>query len=237
MWGYQIFENGDRRTYGSLLREVPRYYQTEVLTNKATQFIRRPRRAATRRSSSRWRTSRRTTSRAGPRSVTGKLVRPAPRDRGRYAHMPLPKPPSYNERHLGQAAVGRAQPRDQLAARGGDPHPDARALGIAPGGGPRSRGDHRNAPRHRGARQHVRDLHLRPRLHAGRAPDSAGEDGAVRPLDTGPAADPRAGDPARQVARRRSWATWTSPRRSWTRRLRDRRARWTVARSCRSRAT
>ena len=28
---------------------------------------------------------------------TGKLVRPAPRDRGRYAHMPLPKPPSYNE--------------------------------------------------------------------------------------------------------------------------------------------
>ena len=28
MWGYQIFENGDRRTYGSLLREVPRLYQT-----------------------------------------------------------------------------------------------------------------------------------------------------------------------------------------------------------------
>ena len=36
MWGYQLFENGDRRTYGSLLREIPRYYQTEVLSNKAT---------------------------------------------------------------------------------------------------------------------------------------------------------------------------------------------------------
>ena len=96
MWGYQLFENGERRTYGSLLREVPRYYQTDVLSRKATRFIRR---------------------RAGgdapfflsvaylaphhesgkTQERTGKLVRPAPRDRGRYAHMPLPKPPSYNE--------------------------------------------------------------------------------------------------------------------------------------------
>jgi N-acetylglucosamine-6-sulfatase len=96
MWGYQLFENGDRRTYGSLMREVPRYYQTDVLTSKATQFIRR---------------------RAGgdapfflsvaylaphhesgkTQGRTGKLVRPAPRDRGRYAHRALPKPPSYNE--------------------------------------------------------------------------------------------------------------------------------------------
>jgi N-acetylglucosamine-6-sulfatase len=99
MWGYQLFENGDRRTYGSLLREVPRYYQTEVLSTKATQFIRR---------------------RAGgdapfflsvaylaphhesgkTQGLTGKLVRPAPRDRGRYAHVPLPKPLSYNEGDL-----------------------------------------------------------------------------------------------------------------------------------------
>jgi arylsulfatase A-like enzyme len=75
---------------------VPRYYQTEVLSTKATQFIRR---------------------RAGgdapfflsvaylaphhesgkTQGLTGKLVRPAPRDRGRYADVPLPKPPSYNE--------------------------------------------------------------------------------------------------------------------------------------------
>ena len=32
--------------------------------------------------------------------LTGKLVRPAPRDRGRYAHVPLPKPLSYNEADL-----------------------------------------------------------------------------------------------------------------------------------------
>ena len=96
MWGFELFENGDRRTYGSLLREEPRYYQTKVLSNKATQFIRR---------------------RAGgdepfflsvaylaphhesgkTQGRTGKLVRPEPRDRGRYAQMPLPKPPSYNE--------------------------------------------------------------------------------------------------------------------------------------------
>jgi N-acetylglucosamine-6-sulfatase len=99
MWGYQLFENGDRRTYGSLLRELPRYYQTEVLTSKATQFIRR---------------------RAGgdapfflsvaylaphhesgkTQRLTGKLVRPAPRDRGRYAHVPLPKHLDYNESDL-----------------------------------------------------------------------------------------------------------------------------------------
>jgi N-acetylglucosamine-6-sulfatase len=99
MWGYQLFENGDRRTYGSLLREIPRYYQTEVLSRRATQFIRR---------------------RAGgdapfflsvaylaphhesgkTQGRTGKLVRPAPRHRGRYAHMALPKPPSYNESDL-----------------------------------------------------------------------------------------------------------------------------------------
>ena len=70
-----------------------------MLTNKATQFIRR---------------------RAGgdapfflsvaylaphhesgkTQERTGKLVRPDPRDRGRYAHMPLPKPPSYNEEDI-----------------------------------------------------------------------------------------------------------------------------------------
>jgi N-acetylglucosamine-6-sulfatase len=99
MWGYQLFENGDRRTYGSLLREVPRYYQTDVLSRKAVRFIRR---------------------RAGGEAPfflsvaylaphhesgktqgrTGKLLRPAPRHRRRHAHMALPKPPSYNESDL-----------------------------------------------------------------------------------------------------------------------------------------
>jgi len=96
MWGYDIFENGERHTYGRLLREFPRYYQTDVLTKKAVDFIRRR-------------------GGDGPpfflslaylaphhesghtQQLTGKLVRPAPRHRGRFAHMPLPRPPNYNE--------------------------------------------------------------------------------------------------------------------------------------------
>jgi N-acetylglucosamine-6-sulfatase len=96
MWGFEIFENGDRRTYGSLLREQPRYYQTEVLSNKATQFIRRraPRDAPFFLSVAYLAPHHESGKTQGR---TGKLVRPAPRDRGRYRHMPLPKPPSYNE--------------------------------------------------------------------------------------------------------------------------------------------
>jgi N-acetylglucosamine-6-sulfatase len=96
MWGYQLFENGERRTYGSLLREVPRYYQTKVLTNKATQFIRdRARGDRPFFLSVAYLAPHHESGRTQER--TGKLVRPEPRDRGRYAHMPLPKPPSYNE--------------------------------------------------------------------------------------------------------------------------------------------
>jgi arylsulfatase A-like enzyme len=96
MWGYDIFENGERHTYGRVLRELPRYYQTDVLTKKAVDFIRRR-------------------GGDGPpfflsvaylaphhesghtQDLTGKLVRPAPRHRGRFAGLPLPKPPNYNE--------------------------------------------------------------------------------------------------------------------------------------------
>ena len=210
MWGYELFENGDRRTYGSLLREVPRYYQTKVLTNKATQFIRR--RAGRRRAVLPLGRVPRAAPRVGQDAGAHRKARApgAARSRALRAHA-APEAAELQRGHLGQAAVGRAQPCHQLAARGGDPQADARALGVAAGGGPRSRGDHRSAPRHRRARQHVRDLHLRPRLHAGGAPDTAGQDGAVRPLDAGPAADPRAGDPARPQPRRRSSATWTSP--------------------------
>jgi N-acetylglucosamine-6-sulfatase len=96
MWGYDIFENDHRVTYGNVRRERPRYYQTDVLTNKAVDFIRR--RAPD----------------AAPfflsvaylaphhesghtQQLTGKLVRPAPRHRGRYAGLQLPKPPNFNE--------------------------------------------------------------------------------------------------------------------------------------------
>ena len=99
MWGYTIYENGRRRTYGQVLRERPRLYQTDVLRRKAVGFIRR--RAPD----------------AAPfflsvaflaphhesgytQRLTGKLVRPAPRHRGRFRHLRLRRPVNYNERDL-----------------------------------------------------------------------------------------------------------------------------------------
>jgi N-acetylglucosamine-6-sulfatase len=96
MWGYDIFENDRRHTYGSVMRERPRYYQTDVLTQKAVDFIKR-------RSGD-----------ADPfflsvaylaphhesgqtQRLTGKLVRAAPRHRGRYSRLQMPRPPGYNE--------------------------------------------------------------------------------------------------------------------------------------------
>jgi N-acetylglucosamine-6-sulfatase len=101
MWGYKIHEKKpgeEARTkeYGKQLREVGRYYQTDVLTDKAVDFIRR-----------------RGTD-AAPfflsvaylaphhesghtQDLTGKLVRPAPRHRGRYDGRPLRKLPNFNE--------------------------------------------------------------------------------------------------------------------------------------------
>jgi N-acetylglucosamine-6-sulfatase len=100
MWGYDIFENGTRETYGQVTREVPRHYQTDVLTDKAVGFIRR--RAdgnapfflsvaylAPHHESGR------------TQRLTGKLVRPAPRHRNAFADLPLPKPPGFNESDLG----------------------------------------------------------------------------------------------------------------------------------------
>ena len=106
MWGYKMHEkgpgdeNGQTQQYGRVLQEKPRLYQTRVLTDKAVDFIRR--RAPD----------------AAPfflsvaylaphhesghtQDLTGKLVRPAPSDRGRYAGMPLPKPPNYDEADVG----------------------------------------------------------------------------------------------------------------------------------------
>ena len=114
MWGYQIHEkgpgdeDGTTRSYGRVLREDRRYYQTNVLTNKAVDFI----------------------DRRGPdaspfflsvaylaphhesghtQDLTGKLVRPFPGDGGRFAGMPLPRQPSFNEDDLSDkpSFVGR----------------------------------------------------------------------------------------------------------------------------------
>jgi arylsulfatase A-like enzyme len=105
MWGYKLHEKGAgdegprTRQYGQVLRERPRYYQTDVLTGKAVDFIRRraPDTAPFFLS----------VAYLGPhhesghtQALTGKLVRPAPRHRGRYAGLPLPKPPNFNESDL-----------------------------------------------------------------------------------------------------------------------------------------
>ena len=99
MWGYDIFENGRRHTYGNVRRENPRYYQTDVLGNKAVDYIRRHSRGdapfflsvgflAPHHES------------GHTQQITGKLVRPAPRHRGRYANAALHKSPNYGEPDL-----------------------------------------------------------------------------------------------------------------------------------------
>ena len=99
MWGYEIFENGERKTYGSVRRERARLYQTDVLKRKTLEFIRghAPDAApfflsvaflAPHHES------------GHTQDLTGHLVRPAPRHRGRYAGLPLPKPPNYNEDNM-----------------------------------------------------------------------------------------------------------------------------------------
>jgi N-acetylglucosamine-6-sulfatase len=99
MWGYKIFENGQVKTYGDTLKETPRLYQTDVLGQKAADFIRgrgagdppfflsvaflAPHHES-----------------GNTQHLTGRLVRAAPRHRGRYANAPIPRPPSFNESDL-----------------------------------------------------------------------------------------------------------------------------------------
>jgi arylsulfatase A-like enzyme len=105
MWGYKIREKGPgdeegtTKTYGKVRGGRDALYQTDVLTDKAVDFI----------------------ARRGPdarpfflslaylaphhesghtQRITGQLVRAADRHRGLYASRPLPKPPGYNEDDL-----------------------------------------------------------------------------------------------------------------------------------------
>jgi len=99
MWGYKIHENGRTKEYGSVLREKPRLYQTDVLTRKAVDFIRR--RAPDRRPfflSVAYLAPHHESGHT--QDLTGKLVRPAPRDRGHYAGLTLPRTPNFNESNL-----------------------------------------------------------------------------------------------------------------------------------------
>jgi N-acetylglucosamine-6-sulfatase len=99
MWGYRMYENGTARRYGHPLRENPRLYQTDVLGRRAVNFIRRraPDEApfflsvaflAPHHES------------GYTQRLTGHLVRPAPRHRGRFAHTAPPRPASYNEQDV-----------------------------------------------------------------------------------------------------------------------------------------
>jgi N-acetylglucosamine-6-sulfatase len=105
MWGYKIHEQGPgddegtTKQYGKVLSRRRAIYQTDVLTNKAVDFIRRrgPDGApfflsvaylAPHHESGR------------TQARTGQLVRAAPRHRGRYASLPMPHPPNFNEGDL-----------------------------------------------------------------------------------------------------------------------------------------
>jgi N-acetylglucosamine-6-sulfatase len=99
MWGYKIYENGRARTYGKPFREKPAQYQTDVLRGHAVRFIRRrapddapfflslaflaPHHES-----------------GHTQDRTGKLVRPAPRHRGRFANAALRRGANFNERDL-----------------------------------------------------------------------------------------------------------------------------------------
>jgi arylsulfatase A-like enzyme len=99
MWGYKMFENGRVREYGKPLVENPRTYQTDLLTRKALSFIQRQ--AGT----------------SKPfflsvaflaphhesgyvQRLTGHLVRPAPRHRGRFRGVRFATRPGYDERDV-----------------------------------------------------------------------------------------------------------------------------------------
>ncbi len=99
MWGYDIFEDGERTRYGSLRREVADKYQTDVLAEKARDFIlERSGRDEPFFLSVAFLAPHHES--AKTQKLTGKVVRPAPRHRGRFSREPLPDLPSYNERDV-----------------------------------------------------------------------------------------------------------------------------------------
>jgi N-acetylglucosamine-6-sulfatase len=119
MWGYTLNENGRQVAYGEPDGEDPASYQTDVYRERALDAIRRGSRSgqpfflsvsflAPHHEE------------ASVRARTGVTVRPAPRHRGHFASLTLPRPPGFNERNrsdkpgfmrhfkpLGGAAVAR----------------------------------------------------------------------------------------------------------------------------------
>ncbi|MEX1143025.1 MAG: sulfatase [Thermoleophilaceae bacterium] len=96
MWGYTLNENGRQVTYGDPFDDDPATYQTDVLRDKALAIVRRGGGSA-----SPFFLSLSFLAphheEHGVRLRTGLTVRPAPRHRGRFAALPLPRPPSFGE--------------------------------------------------------------------------------------------------------------------------------------------
>ena len=96
MWGFTLNENGEPHTYGAPFDEDPSNYQTDVLARKAVELIERRANApeplflsvaflAPHHEGS------------AIRSVTGRIVRAAPRDSGSLAGKHFRRPPGFNE--------------------------------------------------------------------------------------------------------------------------------------------
>jgi N-acetylglucosamine-6-sulfatase len=97
MWNYTLNENGRLVTYGGPTDESPALYQTDVYRELALDLIRRRSHAAQPFFLSLSFLAPHHEE-AGIRARTGVTVRAAPRHRGRFADLRLPRPPGFNER-------------------------------------------------------------------------------------------------------------------------------------------
>jgi len=97
MWGYTLNENGRLVNYGDPFTEDPGTYQTDMLRNKALDVIRRDSKSGQPFFLSLAFLAPHYEE-AGVRGRTGVTVRSAPRHRGRFATLPLPRGEGFNER-------------------------------------------------------------------------------------------------------------------------------------------
>ncbi|MBA2255877.1 MAG: sulfatase [Thermoleophilaceae bacterium] len=99
MYGYTLNENGQLVNYGS----APRDYQTDVYADKAVDFVER---------SAGDQPFFLSVGTLAPHKDSGNPPRPAPRHAGAFANAPLPRPPSFNEKHVrDKPAFIRNRPR------------------------------------------------------------------------------------------------------------------------------